>query len=97
MKEPKFKDGDMVYIDNTNNVYRLCSYDKVGDIIYKAVVYSKDSPTGYMVVEHPELVRHVPSQQVIDESKMLQLSVLEDFVHRNVYEVFHFYVYKLSC
>lgn len=70
MRERKLLDGDMVYIDDTNNVYRLCSYDKVGDVI-RAVVYSKDSPTGYMVVEHPELVRHVPSQQVIDESKML--------------------------
>lgn len=71
MSERKLVEGDMVYIDNTNNVYQLSSITIIGGKVFTATVFCKDSPTGHKSVEHPELVRLVPSQHIIDESKML--------------------------
>lgn len=69
MKERQLVEGDMVYIDNTNNVYELSSVTIISGKVFTATVYCKDSPTGHKSVEHPELVRRVPSQYIIDDTK----------------------------
>lgn len=69
MRERKLVENDMVYIDNTNNTYKLSGIVYIGGKIVSATIFCKDSPTGHKTIESIELVRRVPSNQTIDETQ----------------------------